>query len=99
MRIIGGADRLTIPLEGRAKEAHSRLVNIGSRALPALREKNERLIAEHQAYREWLRTGLSSNPLENYSLKSDAEKQYRHVIEMQQARVLNVIKEIEAAAR
>lgn len=96
--LLEGTDTLTIPLDGKAKEAHARLVQMGQRALPALRVKNQRLIADYQAYCEWLKGGPSANPYENYSLRSDAEKQHRHVMEMQQARIMDVIQEIESLA-
>lgn len=65
--------------------------------IASLEGKNDRLIAEWLAYSERLKTGPSSNPFENYDMRSDAEKCYRYVIETKQARVVDVIKQIESA--
>jgi hypothetical protein len=81
--------------KGEAKHAYDTLVNLGAKALPALRAKKEQLIAEHQVYLEWLNSGASSNPYKNYSQKSDAEKRYRYVLEVKQARIIDLIEEIE----
>ena len=96
-KLLKSCDMLERYPEGEPRQAHEILVKIGSRALPALKAKNEHLIAEHQAYSRWLKKGPFSNPYENYALKSDADKRYRYVIEIKQARVVDVIEEIEGA--
>ena len=96
-KLLKSCDTLERYPQGESKRAYEILVKIGSRALPALRAKNEQLIAEHQAYSDRLKAGQSSNPYENYALKSDAEKRYRYVIEIKQARIVDVIEEIEGA--
>ena len=94
-KLLKSCETLERSPQGESKHAHDTLVKFGARALPALRAKNEQLIAERQAYSEWLKSGPSSNPNENYSLRSDAEKRYRCVIEVKQARVVDLIEEIE----
>ena len=96
-KLLKSSETLEQSPQGEAKRAHDTLVRIGARALPALRAKNKRLIAEHQAYSESLKSGPSPNPYENYALKSDAEKRYRYVIEVRQARIVDLIEEIESA--
>lgn len=87
------------PLTGAAKAAHDWLVNRGTRALPALEAANRRLIDRHVAYSEHLKSGPSWNPYENYGQRSHAERAYRYVIEVQQARVVDVIEEIRNGRR
>jgi len=97
--LIKSSDTLERYPEGESKRAYDRLVKMGPRALQALQARNARLIAEHQAYSESLKVGPSWNPYENYGQKSDAEKRYRYVIEIRQARIVDVITEIETAVR
>ena len=94
-KLLKSCETLERSPRGESNRAHDALVKIGARALPALRAKNERLIAEHQAYSEWLKSGPSANPYENHALKSDAEKKYRYILEIKQARVVDVIENIE----
>lgn len=94
-KLLKSCETLERSPQGEAKRAHDTLVKMGAKALPALRAKNEQLIAEHQRYSEWLKSGPSPNPYDNYALKSDAEKRNRYVIEIKQARVVDVIEEIE----
>lgn len=82
------------PLTGSARAAHDRLVKWDKQALPALESANRRLIDKHVWYSEHLKSGPSSNPYENYGRRSNQEKAYRYVIELQQARVVDVIEEI-----
>jgi heme oxygenase len=79
-RLLKSSETLERNLTGKQKKAHDKLVKLGAKAL---------------AYTERLKSGSSSNPLENYSMRSDAEKYYRYIIEMKQARIMDVIEEIE----
>lgn len=86
-------------LTGRAKAAHEWLVKRGMRALPGLEAANRRLIERHVAYSEHLKSGPSWNPYENYGRRSDQERAYLYVIELQQARVVDVIEQIRKEIR
>jgi hypothetical protein len=94
--MFGVGDKPATPLNGSAKKAHDILVRMGPRALPALRAHNQRLIAEHEAYSEWLKSGPSQNSYENYGRRTVAEKAYRYVIELRQDRIVDVIEAIKA---
>jgi hypothetical protein len=97
-RLLKSCETLELSLQGKPKRAHDKLVKLGAKALPTLRSRNRRLIAEHRAYSDWLKSGPSTNPFQNFGLKSDTEKHHRYVIEMKQARVADVIEDIERSA-
>lgn len=96
--LIESSETLGRSPTGQSKRAHDSLVKMHRRALPALRKRNEQLIVEHVAYSEALKAGPSWNPYENYQQKSDAEKHYRYVIEIKQARIVDVIEAIERSS-
>ena len=83
------------PLSGSAKKAHDWLVQAGPSALPKLRSASRKLIDKHVAYSEYLQSGPSANPMENYGRRSYSERAYRYVIEIQQSRIIDVIEAIE----
>ncbi len=91
------SDTLDRSPEGESKRAFDRLVKIGSRALPTLQARNLKLIGQHERYSNQLKSGSFWNPYDNYGAKSDSDKRYRYVIEIKQARVVDVIEEIERA--
>jgi hypothetical protein len=93
-KLLQGCENLERHPQGDAKRAFEELVALGPKALPALEKINQSQIAEYQTYCEKLKSGPSANPYENYGLRSDAQKQHRHVIEMRQARIVDVIEAI-----
>jgi hypothetical protein len=91
IRVLLRITNLDGPLEGRSKQAHEKLVRMGSSALPSLRAENQRLIAQHQNHLNWLRLP------ENLPIRLSETGQLRRlIIEAKQSRVAAVIKEIEA---
>lgn len=94
-KLLNSCETLEQIPQGESKKAYDTLVKMGAKVLPALKDKNAQLINEHLLYSEWLKSGSSPNPYENYALKSNAEKRYRYVIEVKQARIVDVMEEIE----
>ena len=75
------------------------MISYGDIALPMLEEYNLYLLNEHQRYCEKLKSGSSENQYNNYSRKSEYQKQYRYVIEFRQARIVDVIEAIRERDR
>ena len=100
-RLLAGAEGLERSPQGEAARAREALGRAGPAALPALRSANARLTAEYEACYRQLKAGPLAGPLAepgpfaNYALKTEAQKRHRHVVATRQARVADVIAEIE----
>lgn len=94
-KLLDVDETLEVKPKGEAKRAQENLIKMGLDALPSLMAKNARLIDAHQTYCEWLKSGASQNPYENHIRKSDVARRHRYNIEIKQARVVEVIKQIK----